>query len=129
LCAPEVADLTETPDGLRVPIRRSKGDQEGQGQEIAIPRGYQLRPVDALQGWLDAAEISTGAVFRSVALGGRVGERLNPESAARIIKGYAERLGLDPVSFAGHSRLARSAPGRQRSGRLSVPVQSRAHLG
>ena len=31
LCALEVADLTETPDGLRVLIRRSKGDQEGAG--------------------------------------------------------------------------------------------------
>jgi hypothetical protein len=32
-----------------VTIRRSKGDQEGHGQEIAIPRGYKLRPVEALQ--------------------------------------------------------------------------------
>jgi site-specific recombinase XerD len=39
LCALEVADPTEVPDGLRVLIRRSKGDQEGQGQEVAIPRG------------------------------------------------------------------------------------------
>jgi site-specific recombinase XerD len=29
LCALEVADLTEVPDGLRILIRRSKGDQEG----------------------------------------------------------------------------------------------------
>jgi site-specific recombinase XerD len=103
LVALEVADLTETPDGLRVLIRRSKGDQEGQGQEIAIPRGYRLRPVEAVQTWLAAAEITAGPVFRSVARGGRVGEGLNPESAARIIKDYAERLGLDPASFAGHS--------------------------
>jgi len=33
------------PDGLRVLIRRSKTDQEGAGQEIAIPRGYRLRLV------------------------------------------------------------------------------------
>ena len=31
LCALQVADLTEVPDGLRILIRRSKGDQEGQG--------------------------------------------------------------------------------------------------
>jgi integrase len=47
LCALQVADLTEAPDGLRVLIRRPKGDQEGQGQEIAVPRGYRLRPVEA----------------------------------------------------------------------------------
>jgi integrase len=40
LCALDVADLTEVPDGLRILIRRSKGDQEGQGQEVAIPRGW-----------------------------------------------------------------------------------------
>ena len=60
LCALQVADLTEVPDGLRILIRRSKGDQEGQGQEVAIPRGYKLRPVEAVQTWLVAAEISTG---------------------------------------------------------------------
>jgi integrase len=53
-CALEVADLTEVPDGLRILIRRSKGDQEGQGQEVAIPRGYRLRPVEAVQAWLRA---------------------------------------------------------------------------
>jgi integrase len=55
LCALEVANLTEVPDGLRVLIRRSKGDQEGQGQEVAIPRGYRLRLVEAVQTWLEAA--------------------------------------------------------------------------
>ena len=43
LCALEVADLTEVPDGLRILIRRSKGDQEGQGAEVAILRGCRLR--------------------------------------------------------------------------------------
>ena len=43
LCALEVSDLTEVSNGLRILIRRSKGDQEGQGQEVAIPRGYKLR--------------------------------------------------------------------------------------
>jgi integrase len=103
LCALEVADLAWVDDGVRVLIRRSKGDQEGTGQEIAIPRGYRLRPVEAVQTWLDAAEIRTGLVFRSVARGGRVGAGLNPESASRLIKGYAERLGLDPAGYSGHS--------------------------
>jgi site-specific recombinase XerD len=104
LCALEVDDLVEVPDGLRVLIRRSKGDQEGQGQEVAIPRGYRLRPVEAVQAWLAAAEISAGPVFRSVALGGKVGTAaLSNNSAARIVKRYARRVGLDPASYAGHS--------------------------
>jgi hypothetical protein len=60
LVALTVADLVEVPDGYRVLIRRSKTDQEGQGQEIAIPRGYRLRPVEAVQAWLAAAEINDG---------------------------------------------------------------------
>ncbi len=40
----DFTDLTETPDGLRVLIRYSRTDQEGQGQEVAIPRGYGPQP-------------------------------------------------------------------------------------
>jgi integrase len=102
--AENVADLTEVPDGLRILIRRSKGDQEGQGQEVAIPRGYKLRPVEAVQAWLAAAEISAGPVFRAVSRGGRVScEALAADSAARIVQRYARRIGLDPASYAGHS--------------------------
>jgi hypothetical protein len=35
----ELVALTVTPDGYRVMIRRSKTDQEGEGQDIAISRG------------------------------------------------------------------------------------------
>lgn len=107
LCALEVADLQEVPDGLRVRIRRSKTDQEGQGQEIAIPRGYRLRPVEAVQTWLAAAEISSGPVFRPVLKGGRMQQAaLTPHSVALIVKRYARRVGLDPAGFAGHSLRA-----------------------
>jgi hypothetical protein len=73
LVALQIADLVEVADGLRVVIRRSKTNQEGQGQKIAVPRGYRIRPVEHVQAWwLAAAEISSGRVFRSPALGGRV---------------------------------------------------------
>src|SRR5690348_1484252 len=51
---------------------RSKTDQAGEGQEIAIPRGYHLRPVEMVQMWLAHAAISTGPVFRQVDRGGNV---------------------------------------------------------
>ena len=72
LVALTVADLTDAEGGLRVLIRRSKTDQEGQGQEIAIPHGGRLRPVEAVQAWLAAAAITDGPVFRPVAKGGTV---------------------------------------------------------
>jgi hypothetical protein len=68
-------------------IRRSKTDQEGEGQEIAIPRGYQLRPVEALQAWLAAASITTGPIFRPVEKGDRLSAApLSAFSAAEIVK-------------------------------------------
>jgi integrase len=121
LCALQVDDLTEVPDGLRVLIRHSKTDQEGQGQEVAIPRGYKLRPVEAVQTWLAAAEISAGPVFRAVGKGGGpVSDKaMVPESAARVVKKYATRVGLDPAAYAGHSL---------RSGYLTSSAQSGASI-
>jgi site-specific recombinase XerD len=104
LVALQVEDLVETPDGLRVLIRHSKTDQEGQGQEVAIPRGYRLRPVEAVQIWTEAAGITSGPVFRAVALGGKVSdEALADDSASRIVKRYARRVGLDAAAYSGHS--------------------------
>ncbi len=45
----DVADLADDRDGLRVRIRKSKTDQDGQGHEIAIPHGRHLRPVAAVK--------------------------------------------------------------------------------
>jgi integrase len=120
LCALDLADISEAPDGLRVLIRRSKTDQEGQGQEIAIPRGYRLRPVEALQTWLDAAGITAGPVFRSVSKSGKVGDGpLDHDSFGAVIKKLAARAGLDPANFAGHSL---------RSGFLTSAAESGASI-
>ena len=106
LIALEVADLVFEAEGLRVHIRHSKTDQEGRGQEIAIPRGTKLRPVSAVQDWLKAAKIKDGPVFRSINRHGRIGAALSAQSVALIVKRYAEIAGLDPRDFAGHSLRA-----------------------
>lgn len=104
----DVADLGPDRDGLRLRIRRSKTDQEGAGQEIAIPHGRLLRPVAALQDWLQAAGIDGGPVFRPVSRFDRVrrNERLTDRSAARIVKAYAGKVGLAIEDFSGHSLRA-----------------------
>ena len=107
LVALQVADLAETPDGFSVTIRHSKTDQEAAGQTIAIPRGTKLRPVEAVRAWLDAAGITEGPIFRPINRGRRVvNARLTAESAAQVVKDAAERAGLDPAAFAGHSLRA-----------------------
>lgn len=118
----------EVRDGLRITIRHSKTDQEGKGQEIAIPRGYRLRPVEAVQIWLAAAEISSGPMFRPVAKGGRVqAERLTSRSVAAIVKRYDELAGHHPAQFAGHSLRAGFITSAAESGAalLRIADQSR----
>ena len=56
--------------------------------------------------WLDAASITTGPLFHSIRKGGKVGGRLSDQSVADIVKAHAERVGLDPALFAGHSLRA-----------------------
>jgi Phage integrase family len=104
LVALNADDIEETAEGLRVTIRRSKTDQEGFGHVIAIPRGMIACPVAALKAWLEAAVITEGPVFRPVAKGGRLqATRLTDGSVADIVKAHAQRAGLDPELFAGHS--------------------------
>ena len=95
IIALQLADLAFSPDGVVITIRRSKTDQEGEGQSIAIPRGSKLRPVEALEAWLAERGPNDGPLFdvcdRTVAL---------------IVKRYARKAKLDPTQFAGHSLRA-----------------------
>jgi integrase len=85
-------------------IRRGKTDQEGKGAIIAIMPGAVACPVAAYKAWIEAANISTGPVFRPIAKGERLqGGRLTDRSVAKIIKAHAARIGLDPAGFSGHS--------------------------
>ena len=107
LVALTVADLIDAPGGMRVVIRRSKTDQEGAGQEIAIPAGGKLRPVEAVKEWLAASGITSGPIFRPVSRCGRIRDAaLTDRSVAVIVKHYAQRAGLDPAMYAGHSLRA-----------------------
>jgi site-specific recombinase XerD len=108
LVALDVADLEETDDGLRVTIRRSKTDQEGQGATIAVIRGSgDTCPVKAVRAWLDAAGIAEGPVFRAVLKGGRLqAARLTPKSVCDLVKAYAGKIGLSEADFGAHSLRA-----------------------
>ncbi|MGI4795083.1 MAG: site-specific integrase [Janthinobacterium lividum] len=106
LVALQVSDLAFDPEGMRVHIRQSKTDQEGRGQEIAIPRGIKLQPVKAVQGWMAAARIKEGPLFRLIDRHGTIGAGLSAQSVALIVKQHAEAAGLDPREFAGHSLRA-----------------------
>lgn len=107
LVALDVADVAENEHGLVITIRRSKTDQEGSGAVVAVPFGAIVCPVKALRAWLEAAGIESGPIFRPVLKGGHVSpHRLSGASVANIVKAHAQRLGLDPTRFAGHSLRA-----------------------
>lgn len=102
----DVEDCHFGDDGLTITLWRSKTNQEGRAQKVGIPRGAHTEtcPVRALQAWLDRAGITEGAVFRGVRATGQVrGGRLSLWIPALIVKQGAERLGLDPSDYAGHS--------------------------
>ena len=77
---------------------------------MAILRGCRLRPVEAAR----------PRSQQRAALGGKVSDvALANNSASRIVKRYAWRVGLDPASYAGHS---------PRSGVLTSAAESAASI-
>lgn len=109
LVALDVADLAEADNGMTVTVRRSKADQEGRGDTKAIPFGSDPAtcPVRAVQAWTTVADITEGPLLRPVDRHGNVGPaRLSDRAVALIIKRAAERAGLDPTRYSGHSLRA-----------------------
>jgi integrase len=107
LVALNADDIEETLEGLRINIGHSKTDQGARGEIIAIPRGAVACPVRALMTWIAAASIKDGPVFRPIAKGGRIlNARLTDRTVAKIVKGHAARVGLEPSEFSAHSLRA-----------------------
>ena len=60
-----------------------------------------------MQSWLSDSAIVAGSLFRSITRHGHLRQaRLSGGDVARIVKKLAERAGLDPSKFAGHSLRA-----------------------
>ena len=107
LVALDVADIEEVTEGLRVTIRRAKTDQEARGAVIAIVPGEIACPVAALRAWLDAAAITDGpssARSAAAAMCSPHASRIAPSETSS--RPHAERAGLDPARFSGHSLRA-----------------------
>jgi integrase len=113
LVAFDIDDFRLLTDGTgRALIRRSKTDQAGEGNTAYLSR----TTVRYLTRWLEAAEISEGAVFRRV-IGrgtvttnddgrGRIGQRLSVDAIAQAFKRVAKwiKLPADEVALvSGHS--------------------------
>jgi site-specific recombinase XerD len=106
LVALNVADITETANGLELTLHHSKTDQEGAGAVVAVPYGSHPHtcPVRSLHAWLGLSGISEGPIWREIDRHGTLGAgRLHADSVARIIKRACTLAGLDPAGYSGHS--------------------------
>ncbi len=109
LVALRVDDITPHAHGLELLIRKSKTDQEGQGQTVFIPlaKSEERCPVKALQAWLELAGIGEGALFPAINRHDRVGSSrgLSPQSVALILKSaVAKAIGAGGAKHvSGHS--------------------------
>ncbi len=113
-----VADITETDDGLRVRLRQSKTDQEGDGFSKGIPYGHEHKtcPVRAWLAWKAAAGITDGYAFRSVTRHGELGASLSDRAVADMIKRRAKAAGLEYNDFSDHSLRAGLATAAAQAG-------------
>jgi len=130
--------------GLLVTIARSKTDQYGQGQRVAVwanPAEAGFCPAAALDAWLahrrtavdldwtaSPASRAERPLFCAVTKAGRVtGERLSDKAVARLIKQAAGDAGLDAERFSGHSlrRGLLTAGGENRAALADLMRQSR----
>lgn len=108
LVALDVDDVVEVAEGLRVTVRRSKSDQEGEGRIIGVPFGSHIEtcPVRAWRRWLEMSGISSGPAFRPLHRRDLGTDRLSARSIANIVKRLATRAGIDPCEVSGHSLRA-----------------------
>lgn len=99
-------DITRHPSGITILIPKSKADQNGHGQRIAIEYGNDPAtcPIKALDSWVTRAKIKNGFIFRAVTKWGTVKDNpMNDRTVALIIKHFVALAGYDPRQFSGHS--------------------------
>jgi len=132
LVALELADVTETADGLEVLIRASKTDQDAHGAVVAIPHGQHADtdPVRLVRAWrarLAAHGITEGRLLRSVTRHGRLGASLSADAVSDLVHAAAKRAGLPHAdAYSAHSLRAGGATAAYRAG---APVSTIAAHG
>lgn len=114
----DVEDLAFTADGLEVTLRRSKTDQEGEGQKRGVPFGGDplTCPVRAVRAWIEGAGLAAGPLFPSGS------GRLSDRAVARCVKRAVRAAGLDPSRYSGHSLRAGLATAAARAGKSTHSI-------
>lgn len=127
--------------GVMLSVRRSKTDQHGAGQQVAVwanPDEPGFCPAAALDAWLafrrqaadlaDAASDGERPLFCGLTKAGRLtGAKLSDKAVVRLVKQAAAEAGLDPAQYAGHSLRAglATAAGDEGAGLAELMRQTR----
>ena len=103
-----LVDVEHKPAGLLLNIRRSKMDQEGHGQVVAVAHGQHAAtdPVAALDAWRGVRGGTPGALFTRIWSSTVSLEPLSPHVPARMLRARAEAAGLDGTRITAHSLRA-----------------------
>lgn len=124
----DLVDVSSEAAGLVVQVWRSKTDQEGAGRVVGVHRGVRRAtcPVRAVEAWLVERGPWPGPLFCRVSAGGTVQRgRLSGASVAAVVKRAAERIGLDPARYGGHSLRAGCATAAAAGGASDTAIMGR----
>ncbi len=106
LVALRFEDVRFEEEGLVLIVRRSKTNQEGRLETIAIAYGSEPTtcPVRAVRAWFAAAGIVAGPLFCGLTpQGGLRPTALGDRMVAHVVKRRCKAVGIDPSEVAGHS--------------------------
>ena len=108
LTALTLLDIQEEAAGLLVTIRRSKTDQEGHGQTVAVARGNrpETDPVAALAAWRRRRGYEPGPLFTRFYRSRISLQPLSGDAIARMLRTRAHDAGLDATRVTAHSLRA-----------------------
>ena len=127
IAALQFEDLEFVETGIKVTLRRSKTDQEGVGQVVAVSYGAEdTCPVRCLKAWIDGAGIKSGPVFRTVTPDGMdVFEwAISCRQLENVIKDSARNAGLEG-RFSGHSLRSGFVTSAVRAGKSIESIRAK----
>lgn len=102
-------DISIRPGGLLVTIRRSKTDQDGNGQLVGVAAGNHplTDPVGALADWIDLRPAGADPLFTRIhRFVGATSEPISARTVSRTIQSRARSAGLGDLGVSGHSLRA-----------------------
>jgi integrase len=108
IVALSLADVEHKPAGLLLNVRKSKTDQEGHGEVVAVAHGQYAAtdPLAAVTAWRAVRGETPGALFTRIWASSVSLEPLSGHVVARMLRARAEAVGLDGTRITAHSLRA-----------------------